>query len=317
VRIAARLVAGVGLVGWVVSRSGASVGEAARQAAGVPIGVILGALAIDLGGQSLCALRWWVLGQSVAPEASLLRYWALSHGGMFFNLCLPTSFGGDLVRAVVLGSGVEGRSRALASVLIDRDVGLGGLLLVGGAAALVSGARLTVGDRAWPPGLLYLALGAGYVVVNALLWRGGLSGWAPGRWRAEGRRFEEALRAHAARGRRGRLAFALILSLVYQLSEAALIWWLGRGLGVALSPALAAVLVTLHALAGLLPITVNGLGVREVIFCALLVAGGTARPEQALALSWLWLAVVMASGLAGGLVYVVYRMSDSRQGAPR
>src|SRR5437868_13105193 len=64
---------------------------------------LAGALAINLAGQALSAYRWGHLsrmGGRPAPYSAVLPVY---FSGMFFNMCLPTSIGGDVFRVVGLG----------------------------------------------------------------------------------------------------------------------------------------------------------------------------------------------------------------------
>ena len=62
--------------------------------------------------------------------------------GMFFNLLLPTSVGGDVVRAWYLDAARAGAPRRFVSVLLDRGSGL----LRAAAAGLPGGARRAAAD---------------------------------------------------------------------------------------------------------------------------------------------------------------------------
>src|SRR5262249_52533060 len=62
--------------------------------------------------QVVSALRWRMLARPLGFDGSLGRYTSYYFIGMFFNLVLPTSVGGDVVRALYL----DGRSgRRLAA----------------------------------------------------------------------------------------------------------------------------------------------------------------------------------------------------------
>jgi uncharacterized membrane protein YbhN (UPF0104 family) len=98
-----------------------------------------------------------------------------------------------------------------------------------------------------------------------------------------------------------------VISLVYQASEVGLIWLLAQGLGLQLSPWVFCSMVTLQAVASLLPITPNGVGVREAIFTAVVVGKlGQEYKDEALALALIYFfGVVLISSLLGGVIYLV------------
>jgi uncharacterized protein (TIRG00374 family) len=93
----------------------------------------LAAMALYLGTQCVSSLRWKLLSQPMGFQGSFGRFFALYFIGMFFNLVLPTSVGGDVVRAWYLaktpGATEAGRGvAAFSSVLLDRLSGLTVLL---------------------------------------------------------------------------------------------------------------------------------------------------------------------------------------------
>src|SRR5262245_45331232 len=95
----------------------------------------LAALALFLGTQGISALRWQWLARPLGFRDSFGRFAALYFVGMFFNLLLPTSIGGDAVRAIYLNAGSGRRTAALLSVLLDRLSGLLVLLALACVAA--------------------------------------------------------------------------------------------------------------------------------------------------------------------------------------
>ena len=141
-----------------------------------------GAFAVCAASLLLTVVRWFVLvraqGLPFAP-ADALR---LGLVGYFSNTFLPGSVGGDLVKATFLAREQSRRSVAVATVVIDRAVGLVGVfwlvMLVGGAAWL-AGAGVVLANAA----LRTIIAGATAVAL------GSLAGWAllgllP-EWRAE------------------------------------------------------------------------------------------------------------------------------------
>ena len=100
-------------------------------------GVIVLALAINLGAQVFLAIRWHLALLTLrvtAPFTTVLRcYWL----GLFFNLFLPSSIGGDVARAYYLYRERRQPQLAGASSLLDRWAGLLALLLMAAIAARI------------------------------------------------------------------------------------------------------------------------------------------------------------------------------------
>ncbi len=80
----------------------------------------------------LATFRWWLLlqaiGLPVKPKQTFLLTWI----GNFFNTTLPGAFTGDVVKAyyVIKAQQEEERTPALMTLLIDRFVGLFGLIVM-------------------------------------------------------------------------------------------------------------------------------------------------------------------------------------------
>jgi uncharacterized membrane protein YbhN (UPF0104 family) len=85
------------------------------------------------------AWRWTLLLQAQDIRLSFRRTWGLMMIGMLFNLAIPGAVGGDLIKGYYITRAAAGRkSNAATSVLMDRVVGLVGLLLLGAAMAAVN-----------------------------------------------------------------------------------------------------------------------------------------------------------------------------------
>jgi uncharacterized protein (TIRG00374 family) len=223
---------------------------------------------------------------------------------LFAGQFLPAAIGGDAVRVVELGRYTGDAPEAVASVLIDRLIGLVSLVALAVFAVAVAGA----GRR---PGVIAAeaAFGIAAAAVLALLFssrlRGVVARWleprATGRRLAVGQRFYDAL--HAYRHHRGTLVVVALLALVVQLLRVGVIWMLVQALGLDVpnSVVLLAGPVVFAALA--LPVSLNGIGVREAVFVYFL-HGYATRPE-AIALGLAFLAVGTLTALGGAAVLVV------------
>ena len=137
--------------------------------------------------------------------------------------------------------------------------------------------------------------------------RGAVARWleprAAGRRLAVGQRFYEAL--HAYRAHRGTLVAVGLLALVVQAARVGVIWMLVRALGLRrarLACVLLAGPVVFAALA--LPVSLNGIGVREAVFVYFL-HGHAGTPSEAIALGLAFFAVGTLTALGGAAVLVV------------
>src|SRR5262249_27726825 len=109
--------------------------------------------------QVVSSLRWQLFARPLGFRQSLWQFTGMYYVGMFFNLVLPTSVGGDMVRAWYLDGGARQRGRAFLSVLADRGSGLLVLLTLACIGVLAS----PPGLPAWVAWLVWGTAGAALV----------------------------------------------------------------------------------------------------------------------------------------------------------
>ncbi len=252
------------------------------------------------------AARWQVLLSALGVPRSLAELSAWYFVGSFFNVLLPTGFGGDAVRVVELAQDTSRPGAVLNSVLVDRYLGIMVLLPMGLLAGLAAGIRSGMAP-----------VRAGVFALTAVLFAGGLAvAWLLRRpwWpRLAGRsdlagKLVRAFRLPALSdavlpyGRRAMLP-ALAVSLVFNVLQ---IGWnvaLAYGIGLRLPLTTFVVFVPLTAVVLLLP-AFGGLGVRELSYVGLFGSAGVAQ-AGALALSLSVYAITLSIGLIGGALYLV------------
>ena len=262
--------------------------------------VWLGVLGGFLAGHALGVLKWrrmLAVGRAPLSVRDGTRCYA---AGLFANLCLPSIVGGDVLRAVLAGRATGRAEAVVVGSIGDRlcDVFALGALIGGGA--LVARTAL---PGWWPNVVAVLALAgfAGAALFIPLVLRRPLTAW-PARVRRQVGRTLVALR-RLARGP-GPALLVLAMSLTIQTTFILLNAWLGRSVGV--DAPLAAWFVAWPAakLAGLMPVSLGGLGVRDATLGAALVPFGVPM-ATGVAVSLLWQTVLVAGGLLAGGVWVL------------
>jgi uncharacterized membrane protein YbhN (UPF0104 family) len=275
-RLLARLIVSAGVLAWLAWRiEWRPIAEAFAR---VNFGFCLLALFVYCLAQVVSSVRWKLLARPLGFHEPLPRYVSLYFIGMFFNLFLPTSMGGDVVRGWYLGNS-SARALAFLSVVSERFAGLLALMLVASLAACANPAGLP----AWAPWLVWglSACGGLGLITLPLI----------GRYHGKLRMLAEGLSLFRKDRSRWLAGFALE------------VWLLGLALDLQASLLLFAVAAPLVTLFTMLPITLNGVGVREGALVLLLAPAGIA-PAEALALGVLWFCVLAAAGLLGGMVYL-------------
>lgn len=299
---ALRLVVGVALLAWLLFRIDAR--EAWRTLVDADPFWLGTAFAIQVGSKSFGVLRWRALLAGVGhdvPRRVLLR---LVLVGLFFNQLLPSSVGGDVARGMGLAARDVPRAAAAASVVGDRIVGvlaLAVLALLGG----VYGAWRYPDDGPWAVSIGFALLVA---AILAILGRPGVL-----RRVSRFRRIPAGVSRRVTRlmdslvllaGRRDRVRMATALSLGLATCAALFHWAVGHALAIDLPLVAYFVVVPSVMLLAAVPITLNGLGIREVGWVAFLGAQGVSRSAAA-AFAVLALAVPMVFALAGGILVLI------------
>ena len=255
------------------------------------------------------ALKWRLFLALASPSGarvpirSVLRFYG---AGLFANLCLPTMIGGDVVRAGLLLGTSEEKEAVLLGSVADRMADLLALGFLAAAASLLSpSAREALAHHSISPGTIVLAfvglLVAG-VAALALLLRASASARLPAKLAGILGKVRGA--ASALRGRPGLAALGFLVCLALQSGFVLLNAWIGSAIGIELDLAAWFLVVPLAKIAAMLPVSLGGIGVREVAVAALMAPLGVER-EVAVAQSLVWQSVLVAGSVAAGVLAVV------------
>lgn len=227
----------------------------------------------------------------------------------FVGSFLPAGVGGDAARAWSLSQLTARPGDALASVVVDRVLGVLSLAAMGAA-----------GLAAWTPGGVAPARVVLAVVVLALacvtaFWGDALLRWALPPHRHHGALTRRLLRLADAiahyRGHRGTLATVMGWSIVVQVLRIVQAYGLGLGLGLQVPFAYYLLVMPLGLLMLLVPVSVSGFGVPQGVIVWLLRPMGV-PDASAFALSTL----IVLTGLAGNLPGLVLWLRRTAASTP-
>jgi uncharacterized membrane protein YbhN (UPF0104 family) len=281
-------VALLGLVAWRTDWQ--QVSHAFRKMHG---GFWVAALGTYLLTQIVSALRWRILARPLGFDRPLSTYAGFYFIGMYFNLVLPTSVGGDVVRAWYLDGHSGRRARAFLSVFVDRLSGLVILIALAGIATVLCPIELPT----WIRVSVWSAVGCAAVGLAVLPWLARLP------------LFQARLKLGEDFSRCLALVFqprVLGLSVFVQAANVVIVWLVGRAISAPVPLSYYWVLVPMVTLITLVPVSINGLGVREGGTLLFLAPLGVPA-ATAVMLAFLWFCVYGAAGLSGGLVYLFGR----------
>lgn len=262
----------LGLFVWLVARL--KWGVVLSQLAGVQAGVIFLAIGFYLVSQMFNALRWCILLWAQEVKIPFWSAFRITWSGIFASNFLPSTIGGDGLRMVAVYPHTGSKSLALGSVALDRVINMAAMACLLPLPLGLFGARLTA--------LFGLTLP---VNLRALVEK-----YFP--------KIAAALRAWASRPRA--FLWAFLAAWPSNLAAMFSTFLIARQLGMQVTFVQVMAVQTVAYFVSVLPISVNGYGVREVTYTTLFVALG-ASLEQASALAVVTRFLVVLVTIPGAL----------------
>ena len=129
---AALVVLAFGLLGLVIWQNREKIREVFSRPLDLKLLVL--ALAVYLTGMFGTFVRWFFLVRVIEPKFKFSATVLLGLIGMVFNLVIPGAVGGDLIKAAYLARMRIRKTQAIASMVIDRILGLLGLFILASIA---------------------------------------------------------------------------------------------------------------------------------------------------------------------------------------
>ena len=256
--------------------------------------------------------RWLVLLRVQDITVSFWRAFRIVLSGMFFNLFLLGSTGGDVIKIFfIMRETPDKKAGALLSVFIDRVVGVLALATV---SAVVILARWEDLIQSAPWGVLTVAIilggSLGFIAAAWVVDRLNLTSKLP-HWLPMHARIVEAAAAFSQYAKAGgAVGSAFLLSLPAHLLLFSTFYFAARafsaGLGLVSIFCVMPVVSTVTAL----PISLGGAGLREGLFISLLGSLYQTPKEIAMSISISGFLIIVFWSLVGGLVYLFYRSSS-------
>lgn len=301
--LAAKVVVSIGLFAWLFRRlDWAQVGATVAHAR---TDWLAGALALMFASNVAGAYQWGRLLRGADIRLPFWKVLAYYHVGLFFNNFLPANVGGDFARVLDASRAGGSRTTAFSTVLLDRMIGT--VTLVGLAVVTAFPAV----DH-FHLGLAYGGLLGIFVTSAVLLWaifhprllaslERVLSRVGLGRLRPA--LDELAGRLQGFRHQRRLFMELFIVSLGVQVMRVGVHLVTSRALGLDVPATYFFLFVPLLAVIVSLPISLNGIGVREAAGIQLFGLVGLS-PGNAFSLQFATYLVAVAISLIGGVVFL-------------
>lgn len=232
------------------------------------------------------------------PFARLLRHYFV---GLFFNNVLPTTVGGDAVRAWATTRDTGETPEAVGSVITERLVA--GVAL--GFTALLGLPFVAAGGRVTALVALFLAIDLALVALFLVprVAEAAVTGLLPPRFAGIG----ETARATVAAVRatiRNRALFlrVFVLSILFQVFVAAVNACIFEAMGIPVGLAVCLVYTPMIFTVTMLPVSISGLGVREAAYLYFFAQAGVGEVE-AVGASLAFFVIVGLASLPGAVLF--------------
>jgi len=257
------------------------------------------------------ALRWRIFLRQQGIALPFTTILSLTWAGQFFNSVMPGSTGGDVVKIYRICQLAPGRkAAAVATIFVDRLTAFLVLAVLAGVAFVINPAPLGVllthslSTRVMAGWLL-----ASLAVVAAAVWLIGRF-LRSTHWGGRLARTFAAARNHLSFNR-GLLA-AVLLAAALHLLNILIAYLFARALGISLTYLQVLLIVPVVAFFVMLPVTINGHGLRELLLIAyftqmgVALSGRSGNGVREIAIAWSLLLVTndLLWSMPGGVWYL-------------
>ncbi len=273
--------------------------------------MILG-FTITIPADFVSTVKWRILlkAQGIL-KPSFMRLWALYYVGKFFSNFLPTEIGGDLYRSYDVGKTNGKHAESLAAVTMERITGFSAIILLAMVGLFIN--WFMVDDLC----LTYVVLGSfGTVALTlCLLFNNRFVKWFKRRMdysflekiMEKLQSFYTALTIY--KKNTYSLIKAMVISFLFQMLVILNIYIFLICLDIGFAFLQLILIVPIIGLTGILPITINSIGLREGAFVYLFAQMGVS-PSQALAIALLFRIGILIASFVGGGLYVLLNSTN-------
>jgi glycosyltransferase 2 family protein len=276
--------------------------------------ILLCGFLILLIGHYICIYRWRMLMRPLMPILSVGNLLGIYCIGLFFNMIFPTVIGGDVVKMYYAGKPSNSYPQSFAAAFLDRDAGMLAMMIIACVAVLlypVSVPGVPVSLIIWSVFLLFILGNIAIFVPSChrllidILRRLNLARIA--------KKIDLISNAFQIMGKqKAVLLWSLMISFANQLLVISVTWITALGLRMNISPRYFLIFVPVITLISMIPISLNGMGLREYSFQSLFGAIGV-LPASCIALGIISSITLIITSVPGGVIYVFFKNRADKQ----
>ena len=270
--------------------------------------LIAGAFLLYFVGLCIIATRWKLLLRVQGVTASLFTLIKSMMVAIFFNNFLPSTIGGDAMRAYDTWKLGGDKTQSVSIVFIDRLFGVFTLFILALLALLLTSTEISFipNIKFW----ILMAVAAGFIGIYILFFQARpisqfLHRHAQTKPNLLIRLLEKIFDVFAVyNGKPGVLFTALLLSLLLQINVILHYYLLALSLGIDIPLQAMFIIVPVAIVVMMVPVSINAIGVREAIFVTMFGLYGVSNAD---ALAFAWMSFILSSmlGVIGGLVFMM------------
>ena len=276
-----------------------------------PLLVLLGTL-VHVFSVLVSVVRWRTILVNFDVHIDYSPLAKITFIGFFFNLFLPSGIGGDFFRAYYLSKRKDrGMSTTLTTTLLERSGGLCALLVIGTLFAAFEDIRVE-GVRLFDVFLVLITL---YLLGNIMLFHAWIHRQISSFLKK--RKLEQIAAKlelvysglNALRGNRRSIVLALLLSLLIQFLTVVMVWFAALAIDIDAPFRIFMIFVPLINLSIMVPLTINGIGLRESLFYLLFSQIGLPM-EMSVSLSLVTFSLYLLTAIPGLIIYSLYKKEE-------
>ena len=254
-----------------------------------------------------CLLRWNSLLKAIKVRLPLKRVSISFAGGTFFNLFLPSTIGGDLMRSIDLSMHTNKTKEVVASVFLDRISGYIGLVVIL-FVSLILGWKLILEDKTVFVSVAIII--ASLFIIMLVMFNKNLyyrinrllDSPNAGKIRSLIKNLHAEI--HFFRHQKKAAVKSLIFSLLIQATLPLTYYFIALSIGVNINLDYFFVFLPIIGAITMLPISIGGLGLRDATTIYFFAKVGVVK-DLAFAMSLLNFFFILVYGITGGLIYVL------------
>ncbi len=315
IKLILKIIVSIALIYYIIQRIGLE--EIYSQVREVELIYFAFVIFIFIFNIMISAKKWQILLKAKGESRKFLQVWKFYYIGNFFNMFLPTNVGGDVVKAHKMSKISKTSIEAYSSVFMERFTGLIAII----ALATVS-TTLFFEHIGREIVLIIYGLFLPLIVVSFLLlssdrfirWAKKLSEFVFRKidpFSIKKRSIKMLKSINLYMKKRRTIGSALLISFIYHSLLIISNYILGIAVGIDISMYYFFIFIPITHIILFLPISIRGLGVREVIYVYFFTQVG-ATGAQAFSLSILVQIMGVISSLIGGFVYLSSKLKKMK-----